>query len=455
MALSANTVLEVRLTGDDTNGGGFVTGASGTDRSQQDAAHCVLTTASVVHSTTTQITVSGSDYTVTAADVGNLLQIAGGTATAGVYQITAADTTNNRWTLDRSAGTAGQTAPGKMGGALFSPGRAGAIATVSGIIVYIKYNASPYLITTASTNVASGCPSPISGTYWAGYDTNRSLWAWPVQNRPTIQLNVGTATMFGNLNAEYHTQHLILDANSQASSKCSETSGIWYYVWAKNATLLGIKNNSAFGRAYLCEVSGCAATPLNCAFAAFCVAHDNTLTVFSNLGAIQCTHVVNCLSYNNNCSGFHNAVNAINCLAYGNGQHGMTSVNIPSLFINCISEGNTLFGFATNTGSANLINCASYNNGSGRYGTTSGGRLFSDVNGVAGSASFFNNAAGLDFTLNDVAGAGALLRGAGFPTSFPVPANSNFSDIGPIQHQDSAGGGVVAQLRQFGRGHPF
>jgi hypothetical protein len=38
MALSSATVLEVRTTGVDTNGGGFVTGATGTDFSQQNAA---------------------------------------------------------------------------------------------------------------------------------------------------------------------------------------------------------------------------------------------------------------------------------------------------------------------------------------------------------------------------------------------------------------------------------
>ena len=43
MALSANTVLEVRNGGSDTNGGGFVTGAAGTDWSQQDAAQYSVT----------------------------------------------------------------------------------------------------------------------------------------------------------------------------------------------------------------------------------------------------------------------------------------------------------------------------------------------------------------------------------------------------------------------------
>ena len=44
MALSASTVWEVRpATGSDNNGGGFVTGASGTDYSQQGTAQYALT----------------------------------------------------------------------------------------------------------------------------------------------------------------------------------------------------------------------------------------------------------------------------------------------------------------------------------------------------------------------------------------------------------------------------
>src|SRR5678815_3698011 len=105
MALNAAIVWEVRTTGSDNNGGGFKTGATGTDHTLQDAAFATLTTASKVHSTTTQINVAVGDYTVAAGDVGNVLQITGGTATAGFYEITVVDTANNRWTLDRSAGT--------------------------------------------------------------------------------------------------------------------------------------------------------------------------------------------------------------------------------------------------------------------------------------------------------------------------------------------------------------
>ena len=118
MALASALVWEVRTSGADTNGGGFKTGASGTDRSQQDGAFATLSVLSTVHTTTTQINVSLVDYTVVAGDVGNVLQVTGGSATAGFYEITAVDVPNNRWTMDRSVGTAAQTVIGVMGGAL-------------------------------------------------------------------------------------------------------------------------------------------------------------------------------------------------------------------------------------------------------------------------------------------------------------------------------------------------
>ena len=107
MAWTIGVVFEVQSGGSDSNGGGFVTGASGVDRSQATTAHATLTAASVVNATTTIIDVDSGDYTCSADDVGNFLQITGGTATAGFYEIKSRSA--QQWTLDRSAGTAAQT----------------------------------------------------------------------------------------------------------------------------------------------------------------------------------------------------------------------------------------------------------------------------------------------------------------------------------------------------------
>lgn len=131
-----------------------------------------------MHTITAQINVSAGDYTVSAADVGNLFKINSGTATAGIYQITAADVPNSRWTVDRSAGTAAQTCAGNMGGAFASPGKTGAVATVAGMKTFIKYNASPYVATSASTNVADGFPPtfPARGSGYVDVGAMQHKW---------------------------------------------------------------------------------------------------------------------------------------------------------------------------------------------------------------------------------------------------------------------------------------
>lgn len=460
MTISANTVLEVRLTGSDTNGGGFVTGASGTDWSLQNAAQYSVTDG-VTNGTTTITSATAAFGTDV---VGNLIYVTGGTGAvvAGWYEITARASATSI-TVDRVTGlTAGTGVTLKIGGALASPGQASAIAQVAGMTVFIKYNASPYVATTASTNVAGGCVSGTSQTAYVGYDTNRTVFQWPPPaNRPTFQIGsaVSTATLFGNLNADYICQSIILDGNSQTSSKGIQSSGNFYHLKAMNCTTSGIVQNSA-ARVILCEATGCTTLPFQCDFAFWCVSHNNTLGTTVGTGGFQGSNqgvYYGCLSYGNNCNGFAGADLIINCVAYGNGVHGFTAWNsgLVPVYVNCIAENNTLWGYQSNSTTMSLINCANTANPSGRV--SAAGKLWADVNPITQSAgSFFNNAAGGDFTLNNTTGRGALCRAAGFPTSFPVPALNNYLDIGALQHLDAGGSsGPVAQLKSFGRGAPY
>src|SRR3990167_5004487 len=85
MALPATTVWEVRTDGNDANGGGFVTGGAGTDRSQQAAAQIAYTDL-VIGGTTTELT--SAAFPFSAAEVGNILNVTGGTGfTTGWYQV--------------------------------------------------------------------------------------------------------------------------------------------------------------------------------------------------------------------------------------------------------------------------------------------------------------------------------------------------------------------------------
>ena len=101
--MSSSIVFEFRSsgTGSMVNGGGFKTGASGTDYSQQDAAQWTAADGTSTASTTFISLTS----TFTSAIVGNVLHITAGTgATVGWYEVTGY-TDANTVTLDRVSGT--------------------------------------------------------------------------------------------------------------------------------------------------------------------------------------------------------------------------------------------------------------------------------------------------------------------------------------------------------------
>ena len=123
MTFTSGIVVEVRSTGSDSNGGGFYAAGGGTDYSQQNSPQVVFNGTTIKATSTggaSKVTLTG--HTGTAADVGNFLQITGGTNfLTGIYQIISA--TSTTWTLDRQVdnGSAGAAMTGNMGGALATP----------------------------------------------------------------------------------------------------------------------------------------------------------------------------------------------------------------------------------------------------------------------------------------------------------------------------------------------
>jgi hypothetical protein len=62
MALPTTTVIEVRTTGNDSNGGGFVAGASGTDYSQQNSAQYTFSNLASSNATSSSPTVTSASH---------------------------------------------------------------------------------------------------------------------------------------------------------------------------------------------------------------------------------------------------------------------------------------------------------------------------------------------------------------------------------------------------------
>lgn len=443
MAISASAVWEVRTTGDDTNGGGFV--ATGTDRSQQDAAQVVIDGVAIIctspaANSNTLTFVSG--YTPSAADVGNIVNIASGTnINAGFYQITAQNSTT--WTLTgaqnlTTAGGAGITIVGKMGGAVASPAKIG-LAAVASNAIYIKSGA--YSITSASTNISNGCFSSAAQLWIEGYTSTRGDYtsggAKPVF---TASGGISTFTVFSLTATRSMIRFVEVDCAGLTSGRGFSFRGIAYFCKCSNAT------NSAFvpstsGYFIRCEATGCssvAAFLLNVGgtIAIDCVSHDNTAVAFSSTTASL--GFVRCVAYNNSgatTDGFIASsveTKFINCISYGNGRDGFRIGDSVTILENCIAEGNTGVGLNINGGvNQQLLNCAAFNNTGGN--TSVAFARVSNDGFVTGTASFFVDPANGNFALNNTVGGGAVARYAGFPG---VNVNSTgYVDIGTFQHK--------------------
>jgi hypothetical protein len=124
MAVNATAFWRVRPSGNNANGGGYDSAISGagTDFSKQNSAQVAFngtTVRATTAGTSNVITLVG--YSATAADIGNCLNITGGTNfITGFYFITAQGGTT--WTLDRNCTSgAGAAMTGNMGGGWADP----------------------------------------------------------------------------------------------------------------------------------------------------------------------------------------------------------------------------------------------------------------------------------------------------------------------------------------------
>jgi hypothetical protein len=196
-----------------------------------------------------------------------------------------------------------------------------------------------------------------------------------------------------------------------------------------------------------CRATGCSAVvAFSTGIFVGCVAYDNTITGFALSGirnvAVRCIADSNtgATSDGFDVSGAGTVV--LNCVAYNNGRDGVRISDDAVLIQNTIAESNVGTGINNvNQDSVVLVNNATFGNGTGITPGTGKGVL--NIGAVAGSASFFTNAAGQDFSLNNTGGAGAAARAAGFPGVLPV-GGTGFLDIGALQHADPAGSGGLS-----------
>lgn len=440
MALSANTVWEIRQGGSDTNGGGFVTGAAGTDWSQQNAAQYSVTDA--VTAGTTTITSATANFGTDV--VGNICYVQGGTGsvTAGWYEITARSSTTSI-TVDRSTGlTAGTGVTLKIGGALGTPGVLTSVtggvggSLVSGQKAWVKYSATPFALTTDTAGPAGPCSLPASiAISVEGYDQSRGD---RTGNRPVNQWQTAPGALtFGYVSGGSAAQRFInlaVDGNSQTNAagfNVAVARAAAIQCTASNCNQTGVYGFSvASGHAMGCIASNCTTGYFNNGVAACikCVATGGT-TGFTNVSSL-----FECLAYSVP-TGFNcNTTNLIasrctadSCSTYG--FHVLSQATFDScLATNCTGSG---IGFNSGTNLSTLLNCAYYNNNTNVAGTP-----LINEGAIALSADPYVSQGTADYRPNATTGGGTALRG----TAIGVPGQTDNQDVGAVQHSDSASG---------------
>jgi len=177
--MTADTSWEIQTGGNDTNGGGFVASAAGTNYSLNANKNVATgtddSTTDVVTNGTTTITSATANFGATSC-LGNVIYLSGGTGAvaAARYRIVTR-TSATAVVLDRATGlTAGTGVTMNIGGALASPAyafHATQVIPVTNNKFYIK--AGTYTISSTSTNVSNGCISTSLNVYIKGYQTTR------------------------------------------------------------------------------------------------------------------------------------------------------------------------------------------------------------------------------------------------------------------------------------------
>lgn len=446
MALNAAIVFEVRTTGSDTNGGGFKTGASGTDWSQQTSAQYSVTDGVTAGTTTiTSATASfGTDV------VGNLIYVQGGTGSVAAdwYEITAR-TNATTITVDRSTGlTAGTGVTLKIGGALLTIQKALDLMTVAGHTTYIK--SGTYSISAALTTTNFPASNYATINRVVGYNTTRGDLG--SGGRPVIQT---TAAVNGLTSTKDGLGLENLDFFGNTTGTKGISIGGSYHCYAYNCLFRNFTSNGAditAGTARQCESKNNGGTGIilavssGSAQAQFCYVHDNTSYGIS-IGVGCCA--VSCISSTNS-YGFYSNYGAClyGCVAYNNTNAGFYAQTyaMHGIITNCIFVNNGTYGINLSGTTAvrddmRLAYNAYYNNTSGARNNGNAG-----IGDVTLTGSPFTNAASGDFSLNNTAGAGAACRAAGFPGAYPAGLTTGYLDIGAAQHQDSGGGGGAATL---------
>lgn len=380
--------------------------------------------------TYTDLASTGAGLTVTSvlnpfnkSQQGNTIVITGGTNfTPGRYVI--ASVSGVTATLIGAANSSTGVAAGGtggLGGALATPWKTIGIAVANNYI-FVQGGSGPSIYQ-LGTAMAWSVGVSIEGYSLTHGDIPQGT------TRPVLQAAAGTLIL---LNQGTTTNQIIrcfiLDGNSQSAITGYNNAGnrcTINYMHAKGCTT-GFSASTAYVE--MCSADSCG-TGFSSSNTWYCSATNCTAIGFVNSGHFSIA--VNCPI------GFSITAGTTisSSIAYACTTVGFAANSVPNMLNNCIAEA-CGGGFSIdNSPGAGAFRCFAYNNTT-NFSAASGGIV--DITVL--TASPFTNAAGLDFSLNNTAGGGALVRAAGLPGTFPSNVNTTaYQDSGAAQHQDSGG----------------
>lgn len=446
-AISASTIWEVRTTGSDTNGGGWIAGGSGTDWSQQDTAQYAVTDG-VTNGSTSIVSATanfGTDI------VGNTCYIAGGTGsiTPGWYQV-ASRTDATTLVVDRSTGlTAGTGVTINCGGALASIGAAPLVASNK---LYIK--AGNY--TTTATITFS-----VNNLKIEGYSTTRGDGG-----KATLVADTMTSSPIINNNANFNIIKNI-------TANCSSLSGCTSFTTITSNSLINNKamNYDSYG---IYSTGSGASVIVGNEVTGGTVNATAGIRTYSSTSTNSHGFIQNNYIHNGYGRGFMatTGANYLYNIVYNmtdDCYYGSYSMFFGNIADTCGGDGIEITASAQSLIKNNiLINNTGYGlnssgtafpatyvfDGNAYYNNTAGNRH--NVDSVAGSAAEYPYTNTLDvtltanpfvsdstgnFMLNSTSGGGLALKSTGSYATFPgLSSTLGYADFGAVQTEATSGG---------------
>jgi hypothetical protein len=426
------------------------TGTWGVDYSRGTSARITFTDM-VVGGTNTQFTSAGNP--VGPNFVGNFIQITSGTGFT-LQTVEVLSVSGTTATVDKTfGGTSLSGGHGGLGGAVATPGFAGSLVNTLNSAAYMAVLGNATYSFTSSSNVAGGRVTiNQQGSTIYGYTTTRipnNLDA----NRPVFQSNANSISLITVGGASCGCYNIDFENGNANTAVTAYNSGggssdvLWRCTF--NGLAVAAILSGGASRVRYCWINACTtASPFQGSTNAQTWVADCVFTGNSNLSFNMGGFVDRCVFYNNSIpSGYiiTLATRVSGCLFHtttgsGSGCIGTSVYQVENcIFWNNAGSGGTCVA-GVNDPAFQVLNCA-FGSNTLDVTATYGAKV---VNKLTLTGDPCVSASTGNFALNGTAGAGAALKGLGFPTTLANGLTVNGLDVGAVQSVSAAAGGPVA-----------